>query len=106
MENATEALTLQLKAATELLEKVAVDRAALGGLSDEDRARLFAAAQKLCFPNPIERRRMVKARIRARRVAKEEKLQTKLNQTGIRALRREKVFMTPNVFPPANFKQL
>ena len=105
MKESIEALAVQLKAATELLEKVAVDRAALAEISDEDRARLFAAAQTLCFPNVTERRRMVKARSRARRAEKEERNQSVLNQTGIRALRREKVFMTPNVFPPANFQQ-
>ncbi len=105
MDDSNNVLALQLKAATELLEKAAIDRAALANLSDEDRARLFAAAQRLCFPDAIERRRMVKARTRARREAKEEKIQSRLNETGIRALRREKVFMTPNVFPPANFQQ-
>jgi NAD(P)-dependent dehydrogenase (short-subunit alcohol dehydrogenase family) len=98
-------LALQLKAATDLLEKVAIDRAALDQLADVDRARLFAAVQKICFPDFSERRRQVKAKSRARKAERAEQLQSRLNQTGIRALRREKVFLTPNVFPPANFKQ-
>ncbi|HWC61908.1 MAG TPA: SDR family oxidoreductase [Verrucomicrobiae bacterium] len=100
-----ESLALQLKTATELLEKAAIDRAALDTLSREDRSRLFAAAQKLCFPDVTERRRQVKAKSRARRAEKTERLQAQLDQTGIRTLRREKVFLTPNVFPPANFQQ-
>ncbi|HEX3799693.1 MAG TPA: SDR family oxidoreductase [Verrucomicrobiae bacterium] len=98
-------LTLQLKAATDLLEKVAIDRTALDKLSETDRARLFSAAQKIFFPDYSERRRQVKATFRARKAERAEQLQSRLNQTGIRALRREKVFLTPNVFPPANFKQ-
>ena len=100
-----ESLARQLKATAELFEKAAMNRAAMDKLSDEDRSRLFMAAQKLFFPDVTERRRNVKARARARRAEKVERLQAKLDQTGIRALRREKVFLTPNVFPPANFQQ-
>ncbi len=100
-----EALALQLKAATELLEKAAIDRVALTKLSDEDRARLFTAARTIFSPDVAERRRLVKAKSRAKKAERAERMQSKLNQTGIRALRREKVFVTPNVFPPANFKQ-
>ena len=52
-----------------------------------------------------ERRRLVKAKVRQRKAEKIQRDQTKLNQTGIRKLRQEKVFMTPNVFPPKNFIQ-
>lgn len=100
-----ESLAGQLKAATELLEKVAVNRAALAALSDEERARLFSAVQSILSPDVAERRRLVKAKSRARKAERAAKVETKLNQTGIRALRREKVFTTPNVFPPANFQQ-
>jgi NAD(P)-dependent dehydrogenase (short-subunit alcohol dehydrogenase family) len=98
-------LAQQLKAATDLLEKAAVDRAILDNLSETDRARLFVAMQKICFPDFTERRRQVRARSRARKAEKEEQIQSRLNQTGIRALRREKVFQTPNIFPPLNFEQ-
>jgi len=100
-----EALALQLKAATELFEKVASDRVALDKLSDGDRARLFTAARTVFFPDVRERRRFVKAKTRARKAERAERVQSTLNQTGIRVLRREKVFLTPNVFPPANFQQ-
>jgi NAD(P)-dependent dehydrogenase (short-subunit alcohol dehydrogenase family) len=98
-------LALELRAAIDLLEKVAIDRAALKKLSDDDRARLSAAAQKIFFPDFSERRRQVKARARARKAENAEQVQSRLNQTGIRALRRQKVFLTPNVFPPENFEQ-
>src|ERR1700710_561764 len=98
-----EALALQLKAATELFEKVAIDRVALERLSEEDRARLFSAARLVFFPDIRERRRLVKAKARARKADRAKRVQSRLNQTGIRVLRREKVFLTPNVFPPANF---
>ncbi len=100
-----EALARQLKAATELLEKVATDRAVLDKLSEEERVRFFSALQRIVSPDRTERRRFVRAKSSARRAERAERQQSILNQTGIRALRREKVFMTPNVFPPADFKQ-
>src|SRR6185312_2789507 len=103
--DSNESLARQLKTATELLEKAAIDRAALDKLSDEDRSRLFAAAERLFYPDATLRRRQVKAKARARKAEQAERLQPQLDQTGIRALRREKVFMTPNVFPPENFQQ-
>jgi NAD(P)-dependent dehydrogenase (short-subunit alcohol dehydrogenase family) len=100
-----DALALQLKDITEVLEKLAIDRAALNKLSNEERARLFSAAYAVFFPDAFERRRLSRARARAYKEKKSERLQSRLNQTGIRALRREKVFMTPNVYPPADFQQ-
>ena len=94
-----------LKAATESLERAAVSREALAKLSDADRARLFAAARTIFAPDVAERRRLVKAESRKRKAERADRLEARLNQTGIRALRREKVFTTPNVFPPANFVQ-
>lgn len=94
----------QLKAATELLERVAGNRALLAGLSVEDRTRLLKAAGEIYCPDVQERRRLVKARVRQRKADKTERDQSRLNETGIRKLRREKVFTTPNVFPPASFE--
>jgi NAD(P)-dependent dehydrogenase (short-subunit alcohol dehydrogenase family) len=51
------------------------------------------------------RRRLVKARVRQRKAEKIRRDESKLNETGIRKLRREKVFTTPNVFPPKDFVQ-
>ncbi|MGE3312608.1 MAG: SDR family NAD(P)-dependent oxidoreductase [Limisphaerales bacterium] len=93
----------ELRAATELLEKVAGDRALLSQLSVEERTRLMTAAGEIYCPDVAERRRLVKARMRQRKSEKREKAQATLNEAGIRKLRREKVFTTPNVFPPADF---
>jgi NAD(P)-dependent dehydrogenase (short-subunit alcohol dehydrogenase family) len=101
----TDAVAAQLKAATDLLERVMADRALLAGLSAEDRARLLAAAGGVYCPDPKGRRRLVKAQVRQRRADKLQRDQALLSQTGIRQLRRGKVFTTPNVFPPEQFEQ-
>ena len=95
----------QLQAATEILEQAAANRALLAQLSVEERTRLLAAAGKIYCPDVNERRRLVKAKVRQRKAEKINRDQSRLNETGIRKLRREKVFTTPNVFPPANFSQ-
>ena len=98
-------LAAQLKAATELLEKAVANRGLLVGLSDEERIRLISAARHIVSPDQSERRRLVKARARERKADKARRVETKLNESGIRKLRREKVFTTPNVFPPTGFIQ-
>ena len=98
-------LAAQLKAAAGLLEKVAANRALLAGLPVEERARLLKAAGEIYSPDVSQRRRLVKAKVRQRKAEKLERDQSKLNETGIRKLRRQKVFTTPNVFPPAGFAQ-
>jgi len=67
--------------------------------------RLVKAAGEIYCPNVNERRRLVKARVRQRKAEKLQRDQSKLNETGIRKRRREKVFTTPNVFPPNGFQQ-
>ena len=95
----------QLQQAAEILEKIVSNRALLAQLSVEDRTRLLKAAGEVYCPEVDERRRLVKAKARQRKAEKIQRDQSKLNQTGIRKLRREKVFMTPNVFPPKDFSQ-
>jgi NAD(P)-dependent dehydrogenase (short-subunit alcohol dehydrogenase family) len=95
-----------LRLATELLEKAAKDRALLGQLSVEDRTRLLKAAGEIYTPDVNQRRRLVKATIKKRKAEKLHRDQAKLNETGIRKLRAQKVFTTPNVFPPENFQAL
>jgi NAD(P)-dependent dehydrogenase (short-subunit alcohol dehydrogenase family) len=95
----------QLKAAAAVLEAAASNRALLAALSVEERTRLLTAAGEIYCPNLKERRRLVKARIKQRKAEKVQLDQSKLHETGIRKLRREKVFTTPNVFPPADFEQ-
>ena len=98
-------LAERLKAAAEILEKAAANRALLAGLSEKERMRLLKAAGEIYCPDVTARRRFVKARVRQRKAEKIQRDQSKLNQTGIRKLRREKVFTTPNVLPPAGFEQ-
>jgi len=95
----------QLKAAAEILEKASANRALLGALTEEERTRLLKAAGDIYCPNVAERRRLVKAKVKQRKAEKIQRDQSKLHDTGIRKLRREKVFTTPNVFPPKNFIQ-
>jgi NAD(P)-dependent dehydrogenase (short-subunit alcohol dehydrogenase family) len=98
-------LSAQLKAAAALLEKAAANRALLAALSVEDRTRLLKAAGDIYCPDVAQRRRLVKASVKQRKAEKTSRDQSKLHETGIRKLRREKVFTTPNVFPPKDFIQ-
>jgi len=98
-------LSAQLKAAAELLEQAAANRALLAAMSVEDRTRLLKAAGDIYCPDVTQRRRLVKASVKQRKAEKTERDQSKLHETGIRKLRREKVFTTPNVFPPKDFVQ-
>src|SRR6202167_6410977 len=95
----------QLKAAAEILEKAVGNRALLAELSEEERTRLLTAAGAIYCPDVNERRRLVKAKVRRRKAEKLERDESKLNETGIRKLRREKVFTTPNVNSPIGFEQ-
>jgi NAD(P)-dependent dehydrogenase (short-subunit alcohol dehydrogenase family) len=95
----------QLKAAAEILEKASANRALLGQLSEEERTRLLKAAGDIYCPDLTQRRKLVKATVKQRKAEKTLRDQAKLHETGIRKLRREKVFTTPNVFPPKNFIQ-
>jgi NAD(P)-dependent dehydrogenase (short-subunit alcohol dehydrogenase family) len=94
-ENAAE----QLRAALQVLEKAAADRTLMAGLSPEEYARLLKAAGDVFLPDPKEKRRFIKARIRQRKFEKLQREQTILNRTGIRELRRRPVFITPNPLP-------
>jgi NAD(P)-dependent dehydrogenase (short-subunit alcohol dehydrogenase family) len=98
-------LAVRLKGAAELLESIAGNRALLAGISEEERMRLLKAAGEVYCPNVNERRRLVKAKVRQRKAEKLQRDESKLNETGIRKLRREKIFTTPNVHPPIGFEQ-
>jgi NAD(P)-dependent dehydrogenase (short-subunit alcohol dehydrogenase family) len=100
------ALAEQLKAAAELLESIASNRELLAGISEADRTRLLQAAGRISRPDARARRQLVKASKRQRKAKKIERAENALNETGIRKLRREKVFTTPNVFPPNDFEQI
>jgi NAD(P)-dependent dehydrogenase (short-subunit alcohol dehydrogenase family) len=90
----------QLRAATELLERIAADWRLLDRLAPDDRQRFHQAIASLSEPDPRAKRKRQKA-ARAARIRRGEVL---LNQTGIRTLRRRPVITTPNVFPPERFE--
>jgi NAD(P)-dependent dehydrogenase (short-subunit alcohol dehydrogenase family) len=99
-------LTERIQAAAELLESIASNRELLAGVSEAKRTRLLSAAGQISRPDARMRRQLVKASKRQRKAAKSERAESVLNETGIRKLRRQTVFTTPNVFPPADFKQI
>jgi NAD(P)-dependent dehydrogenase (short-subunit alcohol dehydrogenase family) len=86
----------QLRAATELLQRIAADWRLLDRFTAEDRRRLHQAIAGLSVPDPRAKRKRQKA-AKAGSVRREEAV---LDQTGIRTLRRRPVVTTPNVFPP------
>ena len=95
----------QIRAALASLEAVAADRALLNGLTAEERQRLLTAAGDVFCPDVRQRRRLVKAREKERKAQREARDEEVLNQTGIRKLRAQTVFTTPNVWPPEGFEQ-
>ncbi len=101
-----ESLSARLKAAVELLEEAARNRAILAVLTEEERARFLQAAGQIYCPEPAERRRLVKAKVRMQKAEKRDRDDEVLAQTGIRKLRSQPVFTTPNFIPPAGFEQV
>ncbi|HEU4827936.1 MAG TPA: SDR family oxidoreductase [Gemmatimonadales bacterium] len=95
---------LRLQAATGFLEEIAADRGLLAGIREEDRRRLLDAVGHVYHPDPIQRRKLVKATVRQRKAARVQREERALAETGIRRLRRQTVFTSPNVFPPPAFE--
>lgn len=89
----------QLRDAIQILEKAAANRTLMAGLSPDEYARLIRAAGEVFQPDPKEKRRLIKARIRRHKLEKIRREQNTLDQTGIRQLRRRPVFTTPNPLP-------
>ena len=98
-------LLARVRSAAELLEGMAEDRAPLEQLPTEERERLQRAVAEFYHPDPVARRRRLKAAERERAAARTERVGAVLQETGIRALRRKPVFTTPNVFPPPESEQ-
>jgi NAD(P)-dependent dehydrogenase (short-subunit alcohol dehydrogenase family) len=94
----------QLLAAAELLEAVSADRSILDGLTPDERIRFLNAAANAFEPDVEARRRQTKARRRQAKVAKVQRDEDVLTETGIRRRREKPVFMTPNVFPPEDLE--
>jgi len=90
----------QLRETVELLEKIAADWRLLDALPASERRRLHEAVASLYNPDPVLRRRRMKAEERARKADGTRREEAMLQKTGIRELRRKPVFTTPNVFPP------
>jgi len=95
----------RVRAATELLEAVIADRSQLTQIPRDDQRRLIQAAGHVYSPDAAARRQLVRATVRRRKAEKISREDKVLEQTGIRALRRQPVFTTPNVFPPEDFEQ-
>jgi len=92
---APEDLTARVLAATEVLEQIASDLRTLASLEESLRIRLVTAAGQLSRPDRYSRKALGKVLARARVRARRDADRALLDQSGIRALRREPVFRTP-----------
>ncbi|MEK9505313.1 SDR family oxidoreductase [Gemmatimonadota bacterium Y43] len=86
--------------ATRLLEEIGEDRGLLGALDRAGQRRLIQAAGKVWNPDSTQRRRLSKKLAKQRKAKRLRESEEALDQTGIRKLRRQEVFTTPNVYPP------
>jgi len=87
-----------LRHAMDVLERIASDRSLLVGLPPADRERFRSLVADLYHPDAKARRAMVKATTRERKREASRRDEAVLQETGIRALRRQPVFTTPNVY--------
>src|SRR5262245_13687889 len=94
----------RLRAALELLERVAADRGLLAALPPEERARLMQAPGGVNVPEVAPRRRLVKTLSRLERNGRSRRDEARLDATGIRSLRRRPVFNAPPAFAPRGFE--
>jgi NAD(P)-dependent dehydrogenase (short-subunit alcohol dehydrogenase family) len=90
-----EALARRATAVAEFLEEVAADMTLLSHLDEPLRRRLTTVAGQVSRPDRYMRKALGKALIRQKNQARREKDRAVLDSTGIRALRREPVFITP-----------
>ena len=95
----------RLREAMTVMESIASDRALLNHLSADEQRRLITAAGDVFCPDVNQRRRQTRQRDRKRKADKINRDQKVLAQTGIRKLRAQSVFTTPNVYPPRDFEQ-
>src|SRR4026207_1247988 len=93
------------RATAELLDRDAADWRLLDHRPAEERRRFHDAIARLYNPDPVVRRRRMKAEERARKAAGTPREEAGLNRTGLRELRRKPVYMTPNVFPPREIEE-
>ena len=93
----------RLRALIALLESIGADWSALDAIDPGDRARFHRAVAAAYQPDPVTRRKRVKSNERVRKTRAAARDAAALHETGIRSLRRQPVFTTPNVHPPAAF---
>jgi len=89
----------KLREAIEVIEAIGADMRKLAELDEPLRIRLVSAAGQLARPDRYQKKALTKALQRARLQAKRDADRAVLDQTGIRALRREPVFRTPLKMP-------
>ena len=94
-----------MRAATELLETMARDPFVLETVPEDERVRLLKAVADVACPDPEARRQQHRARRRRERSERIRRDEDVLASTGIRRLRAEPVFTTPNVYAPEGFIQ-
>ena len=97
------AVQARIREITDVLEAMAQDRQIMADLPFEDRKRLLAAVTLMFNPSPSVRRNMVKASKRKWKAERAKQKDAVKHESGIRALRRQPTFTTPNVFAPKNF---
>ena len=102
---ADDELRQRLLDATELLREVASAPDLLALLAPQQKMALLNAAGDVFCPDPEERRLRTKALKRQRRSDRVRRDEGVLAGSGIRALRDQAVFTTPNLIPPAHFRQ-
>lgn len=91
----------QVAAALELLEAFAGDRGLLADIDLETRQRLLIAAGRIALPDAREERKLSRAFRKQRAAEKRAADEAVLAATGIRAARKEAVFLTPPASPVA-----
>src|SRR5215467_14493451 len=101
----TESFKERIRSVTEFLESIAKSRELLSQVSEEEQRRLVRAAGEVFEPDSVARRRLLKANRRQHKFDRRQNEEATLAETGIRRLRRQSVFTTPNVFPPSDFEQ-
>ncbi len=95
-EHELESLRQSLCEATQFLERIAANRSLLVRVPEDERLRLLSVVAEVYHPDAKSRRDMVKATVRARKAALAQRDDEVLHNTGIRSLRRQRVFTTPN----------
>jgi len=89
----------EVAAALALLEAFAADRGVLASLDLETRQRLLIAAGRIALPDAREERKLSRAFRKKRAAEKRAADEASLEKTGIRAARKEAVFLTPAAQP-------